>query len=933
MDETDKSKTESELERLQAENKKLKDLLRQYGIFVPDEDHQMTRDEKLAVYQDYFHGRTDIYSKYYYSKSGKKHSWAIACANFWHENCLIRKRVTINNRCFNCPVSAFKPLTEETLTHLFTGDNQDDFYGVGIYPLLDDNTCYFLAMDFDDDKWFDELQSVYHTAVSSDFYPVMERSQSGNGGHLWFFFATNVKAYDARRFGEIILEKSMNDNKNISFRSFDRMIPNQDYAPKKGKGNFIALPLRADTYRLGNSAFINAKGQKIRQPFEFLRSRPKITEEELQAFISENTNRDYFFDDDQMQMNLHTDAGYSPVLTGFIYGRIFIDKKGLNAATVNVIHRCASMWDPEYYEKLRRHESIYSKSTPRVLHFDQENDRFISLPSGTLDKLKSCLPETEFKLEERYSEGTDINVSFTGTLHKNQQDAVDNLIQHNNGVLNAVPSFGKTVCAIWMIAYFHVSTLIIVNTNDLQIQWENRINQFLAYPTPEKKRDKFIRIFNGDKKTLGCNIDIATADSLVNLKDLRKKLSVYGLVIVDECHHVPTSTYQTVLSNCSARHIYGLTATPSRRDGLEKVIYMYLGPVRYRYTQNQAQTSYHFRRVLVPRYTASRMLDENYKYQDMMTSLMKDQARNWLIYRDVVKEYENGGKIIILSERVEHLRILADLLEKRCDDVYLLTGSVKKKERQETIDHVRMLHADQKYILLATSSLLGEGFDLPSLKTMFLVLPISAESRVEQYTGRIHRNYEGKDVVKVYDYVDLEISIAASMYHKRLIQYQKEGYFVEESEKEVQVNQFFFEGNTGKQVVEKKIANASEEILCFSSEPSLQFIQDHYQTLQEPLHRGVKVYIVLPVSFSDTEESKYLTGMGAHLIYSDHNRHFLVIDHNDVWISDKEFLSDDTNGYFTREVNPELAGELHNSIRVRNETSEEDIFKEQESYD
>ena len=898
---------EERIQHLEQENAFLKAELRKRGYFYLSANEKLSTIDKIEIYLSYFRGRPDVYAERYFSKKHQKFGWNPACDRSFQAGC---KKGKIKNYCSICPISQFPSLDGVILKHHFTGKLTCE--GIGIYPLLTDNTCYLLAMDFDEDNWFDDMLSVYKIALRYDIYPLMERSSSGHGGHLWLFFEIPVKALKARKLGSLLIQEAMEGNKNLNFDSFDRMFPNQDYLPQGGFGNLIALPLRHDAYLKGNSSFINDLQQVIDHPIEYLASLPKLQEQQMDRILNSYYKNDYFFDQQQMGLSLDTNTKYSKQMYGLENTMLCIEKKELSLYTLSVLKRLGSMYNPEYFLKQKLKKPIYRETTPRVLSYYEEDDRYLYLPRGQKYKLQEIFPEAEIQLAAQVTKGQVIDIAFTGELRQNQQEAVNTLMQYDMGIMKAVPGFGKTVMALYMIAKRTVSTLVIVPNKEIQKQWEQRIHEFLTIPPGKSKRDSYIGIYNGSKKKLRGHIDIAVAASLANLEDIAVTLKEYGMIIVDECHHAASDTFTRVLRNVNARYIYGFSATPKRKDGLEKIMHMFCGPIRYETSSFQIQNTYRFQQLLIPRMTTMRCLDDSKTYTQYCSDLMNDQIRNYLIVKDVVKEFQNDGKIIILSERRQHLTILYEMLKHLHIHVYVLTGERKTKERNEIIAKVRNFNSKEKFILLATSKLLGEGFDLPALSTLFLVMPISDESRIEQYTGRIHKNVEGKDMVKVYDYVDAHRPMLEGMFHKRLKQYQKEGYFLQEQNQIVEVSQLMYEGQSYKHVFLEDIKASSSEILIMNAHYELGKIKSYFDVMQEKAHQNVQLYVVL----NDEQRQKEMLvrtieGMGAAILYSNHSAHFVVIDKEIIWYSDMDFLGRaKKDGLSTRLKDPHLVNEI-----------------------
>lgn len=904
--------------------RELENLLRQHGVFVMDKSRKLSSDEKIMIFMDYFHSRRDLYAERYYNKKKQQYGWAPVCDNSFADGCPKR-----NGRfnCFGCTMRSFPAINEDVLRKHFQGKS----CGVGVYPLLSDHTCFFLAMDFDEDSWFEDMHSVYRQAVKHQLYPVMERSQSGAGGHLWFFFATAVKARDARRLGEYLIREAMTVNRRLKFASFDRMFPNQDYKPEEGAGNLIALPLRYDAFLKGNATFIDEQEQAIPYPIEYLASRKKITAEEMDAVLSTGWEQDYFFENDQLRLFLHTDLKYSHEIKGQITSCIRLEKAGMNAATINILCRCASMYNPKYYEMQRLHKAIYIGSDiTRVLSYYEEDDRYLYLPRGILPVIQKAMPETVFHLDDKTEKGRTIDVLFKETLREEQKAAAESLLKYEMGILQAAPGFGKTVVAIYLISHLKVNTLILVDNKELQMQWEERIEKFLDYPHATKKKDRFVCRYGSQSKKMNGYIDIAMVRTLKNADDLDAIGSVYGLTIIDECHHVACDSFLHVMRHIRSRYIFGLSATPKRDDGLFKVITMYCGPIRSRIGRENIRSGYLFKQYLVPRYTNHYALKEDLTYVEMCSELMQDQVRNFQIVKDILQEYRNSNNIIVLTERVEHLDILFSMLEKACNDVYLLSGSVKKKERKTTLDAVR---TKDKYVLLATSKLLGEGFDLPSLNCLFLVLPISSDTRITQYTGRIHRNYDGKDTVKVYDYVDSQIPMALSMYYKRLKQYEREGYLVSSNHTEQAVNQILHDKTSYLKQLKSDVYNAKKEVILFVSSLHVSGIRKLHDEIQSAVQRGLPVYFVLSDQIDiNSDACAYLKGTGGRIIVRNHKKHFIIIDRSIVWnCSFSPFSTIPADAFATRNESADTALEVIASIAEsdNSEETEKGLFEVQ----
>ncbi len=873
-------------------------ILTEHGLLPIEDDRLLSNEQKISVFMSYFRFRSDVYAERYVKSDGKQ-GWGPACHNkFVRGVCKLGK----GGNCGKCEHHKWKALTADVLKDHFQGKHRN--VGIGGYPLIPETQCcYLLAIDFDDDYWFEDLKSVYSVSVSLGLCPVMERSASGLGGHLWIFFSEPVTAVKARKLGDILMQKAMLVNRNLSFSSFDRMFPSQDGVTSDGFGNLIAIPLRYQAFQNGNTAFINESGQVIEHQIEYLHSRNKTTLNQVEALIQSFEIHDFFFDSNQLRMSFGVEEKADKELTITESNELRIAKKGLNAVTVSIILRCASLYNQEYYRRQKNHMWIDRSTCPRIISYLEEDRNYYFIPRGCMDTLRRALPLTEFHIKKDLNEGLPIAVQFNGELRAQQDEALSQLLRHDIGVLKAYPSFGKTVTGIALIARLQISTLIIVPTTSLLKQWIQRLREFLIIPQMEDRRKSYIGRYSGTYKKLGYRIDVAVVDSLANIEDLNNLTEPYGLILVDECHHAASVTFSRVLRLIRAKYIYGLTATDHRRDGMDKVINMFCGNVRYTASAADARRNYRFQQILIPRYTTFRMLDIPNHLNDIYEVMIKDHVRNTLIVNDILNEYRQEGKIIVLSERIKHLELLGKMLEYSIDHVYILHGKVKLSERDRIIAEVRSKTSDENYILLATCPLLGEGFDLPSLKSLFLVMPLTGETRITQYTGRLHRNYEGKDTVKVYDYVDSDIPVLNAMYFKRLVTYRKEGYAVNRNSIEEQLDRILYPVKSFKELFKEDLNHCRSEVLFFQETVSVDGIRAIQKELLELTHRGIEISYVIPGHYANSTAEQYLSGTGGKVIYHEHHKHIVAIDRSVVWEAGFDILNQmEPNEILTRRI-------------------------------
>lgn len=873
----------NELIQLKKENAELKRKLKELGYIFDDENIQLNKQERLAIFKDYFKGRTDVYAQKYYSKKNNRFEYSFVCENKFKQGvCFIGKK-----KCHSdCPNFKPAPLTNEIyLKHL-----QKENSVIGIYPLLEDNTCYFLVIDFDKDLWFESLLCVYRTAKKYSISCLMERSQSGNGGHLWIFFENAIKATKARLLGDFLLKEAMKTNKDISFDSFDRMFPNQDYLSGKGFGNCIALPLQYEPVLQSNSVFINEFQVTIKKPFHFLKSTIKVKESIIDQLIQshETSFKDYFHDFDT-QLSL-----YEPIqqpITIIENSMLHISKKGLNAKTINTIRRISSTYNPQFYQNLRLHLSVYNVS--RVLCENIEDDYDIYLPRGLKEKLLETIDDKLVVYQDQTFEGDSIEVSFKGALRSEQQIAADALLKHNISILEAIPGFGKTVIALYLMSMIQKSTLIIVHSKELLNQWKEKIDEFIEYPKAKLKRDHYIGEYYSNKKKLKYHIDIALIQSLSKIDNM-KTIQKYGLVLIDECHHASSDTYRTVLRNINAKYIYSFSGTPERKDKLEKVIQMYLGNIVYKVDKQEMIKSRNYEQILIPRMTTFKIIDQDLSFHEIANKLYQNQKRNHLIIQDVVKKLKENKNIIILTDRKEHIQILYKELEYYDYDIYCMSGDNSVKERK-TIK--KQIEQSQHYIIIATSQLLGEGFDLPSLNTMFITMPISFKGRLSQYVGRLHRDYENQELVEVYDYADIHVKVLQNMFQKRLKTYKNEGYNVVENEEIIQFDQAIFDKANYEYYLHSSMNHAIDNIIIFVNDCKLYRIQRLYSFLISLLAKGIKIYICINKNY-DQDILAYLEGICTKILHTESYINAIMIDERELWSSSSSYLGVQSHDLF-----------------------------------
>ena len=792
------------IKELEAENAGLKKRLGEKVVPVVQEPTAMQKlstQEKVELFRSLFKGREDVFARRWYSTASGKSGYQPVCQNEWNSQLCDKKKY----KCADCPNRKFSPLTDNDIYRHLEGKDTDGRDVIGLYVLNKDNTCNLLCTDFDDkncEHGYQEDVIAFVDVCKSWGVPYsIERSRSGKGSHVWIFFETPVLAVKARKLGNAILTEAMNRNGKIGFKSYDRFFPNQDTLPEGGLGNLVALPLQGIARKNGNSVFVNDYFEPLPDQWEYLLNVCKLSLSALEEILKQTANIMPLGDLSktseskpwEIPMTIAIQkSDFSSEIVITRSNMLYIPLNQLSSKVLNHLRRIASFRNPEFYSKQALRLSTYQ--TPRIISSADLTGEFLALPRGCEDAVTTLLQEKDvaYRYEDKTNHGRPISVHFNGELRENQQEAVNALATKNTGVLSATTAFGKTITAIGLIAKHSVNTLILVHTKALLDQWTLRIEQFLVIneiPKVEEGKRKRKRSLSpiGTLSSTGNKlhgiIDIALIQSCITDGEVKTFVKDYGLVIADECHHVSAVNFEQVLKVVNARYVYGLTATPIRKDGHQPIIFMQCGPIRFNAdakAQMQGQT---FQRLLVPRFTSFRPVSgEDISYTKVSQQLAEDEYRNLFIVRDVIEALKEGRSPIVLTSRTAHVEILANLLEPHCPNVVTLVGSESTKEKRLKMEHLQSIPSTDPLIIVATGKYVGEGFDYARLDTLFLVSPIAWKGIVAQYAGRLHREFDGKQDVQIYDYIDIRVPVCESMYRKRLKGYASIGYRIRNNE-------------------------------------------------------------------------------------------------------------------------------------------------------
>ncbi len=771
--ELEKKKIELEINELR---KKLNELNKN------ESKSNLTREEKVKIFMNYFKGRDDVYPYLSIDKNNPSVKYYIpACTNEWKQGICNK---TMGKKCKSCQYRENKPLSKDVIyKHMYENNP------IGIYPLLENDTCFFLSLDFDNKENNNDIKSeVLAFASVCDKYNVpiaLEKSRSGKGIHIWIFFEKNIKALTARKLGSLLLSKTM-EISNISITSFDRMFPNQDTMPKGGYGNLIALPFQYEPSKYGNTIFVDRNFIQINNQIEYLKSIHKLTELEVFDKIEKLSGETIDIGHEIVNMNKEvltkskSNIEYPKSIKVTLNDMVYIDKANMPSIVKNSFRRLATFANPEFYKMQKLRMSVHN--IPMVIDCSKEDDKYLKLPRGTYEYLENLCKANNIKIikTDKRFKGKKIDVTFTGTLREEQQKALENLLKYDNGILCAPTGFGKTVIGCKLIDNRKVNTLILVNKIQLLNQWKDRIKEFLNVEEVGEISSK--------KKKLTNIIDVASIKSLWNNGEVLNIAKNYGMIIIDECHHTAAYTFEQAINTGNAKYVYGISATPERENGHTPIITMQCGDIRYKVDSLKFNKELNIPMKVIIRKSHLSFTDpniDNYELNEINDLIAKDIIRSENIIKDIKKEYDNGKNILVLTERLELMNYIYDKLSKYTNNIFKYYGGIGKKVLKQYEEETNKINEENSNkIIVATGSYIGEGFDDSKLEVLFLTMPISGQTRVTQYAGRLHRKNSNKKEILIYDYVDDNFAKTRNMFLKRKKTYEKLEYEIIDKENE-----------------------------------------------------------------------------------------------------------------------------------------------------
>ena len=700
---------ELELEELYFQKQKLEEKIKELENFLKNQKSkdkkEFSKDEKIELFRELFISRTDIYAKKWKSKDGTKEGFSPVSKTFMGDD--------------------FLPLTNKDLEEHLRGN-----IFLASYLIDKKQECKYVVMELNSEDVFKLQRALLELNIVASY-----SLSSYNSIFAWIFFKEKISSNISFSFLYFLQKKA-----NISVKLY----PNSEFSTQEKLGSYIELPLQLFYRNKNRTVFLDINTKKVfHDQWNYLANIKKASKEQIYSFAQvlkpQNIQRDLkSVDFPQNSIDIVLDSGINfPI-------------QSLSKSFISKLKSFASFENPQIKLLLSLRKPLYN--TPKYLKGYEESSEFLKLPRGLKEKLFEYLNYNLVKykiIDNRVFENIETK-KILFTLRAEQEDAIKEILKYDSSICVAPPGFGKTLIGAKIFEQRAVKTLIIVNKNMLLDQWISRFVDYFGY----KKSD--IGFLGKSQNRLNGNIDIATMQSLNNIPELVEN---YTQVIVDECHHIPALTFEQIVKNFKGKYILGLSATPNRKDELDPILYQQLGNISYEYKKPKTHTN----RLLVIKTEFTSSADN---YAAIINELVSNEDRNRQIVKTIKENIDR--KILLLSDRIEHLNLLENILKEENIDFVSVHGSQNKKEQVENMQKVKT-----SSLILATSSFFGEGIDFPHLNTIIFATPISFYGRLIQYLGRIGR---GNQECLAIDFLDSKNAMLNSTYKKRLEGYKAMHY-------------------------------------------------------------------------------------------------------------------------------------------------------------
>lgn len=704
--------------------------------------------EHITLFKSRFQGRQDVYAVRW-EKDGKS-GYMPAYKVDWSD---YNKHKAAGGSFKDYSKKEYLPFGDDAIiNHL------SDKETIGVYPLLEDNTSHFIAADFDEENWKESILKLHQTCLKFEIPSYIERSRSGNGGHLWIFFEENFPAEQGRKLMFELLREATIISHFEKEPSFDRLFPNQDFHSGKGLGNLIALPLNGKATQNGNSMFLNSETfEPYNNQFETITGFKKLSKNKSLGLYES-----FFNHIPQEPIKSNIIPATSTEIEIQISNQVYLKRFQLNKKLITFLRDNLNFLNSDYLVKKNMGKSTFN--IEKYFRLIEETTDGVIIPRGFVANIVNfCKQESiSFKVIDNRKKLDSVEFDSEIELLPHQEIALEKIAEKDFGVIVSPPGSGKTIIGLEIIAQKRQPALIVVHRKQLFDQWIERIQSFLKIPKRE------IGQIGNQKFTIGKEVTVAMIQSLTRSEEISKIANSFGTIIVDECHHIPAKSFREAIVNFNSFYLYGLTATPKRKNNDEKLIYVYIGNILYNAEQKQEIKESDIKAEINIRET-NLFAPFDYKidkYETISRILIHDTQRNALIIEDIEKHVNRFKTILVLTERKAHVDILNLYLKDKFETI-TIHGDDSEQSRKSKLEQLKQGHYK---IVISTGQYFGEGVDIDNLECLFITYPFAFEGKLVQYIGRIQRS--GKPPV-IFDYRDAKIDYFNKMFKQRNRYYKK----------------------------------------------------------------------------------------------------------------------------------------------------------------